>query len=342
MSEIQTIARTATSVVHPLHADPLDVLGTDVSAEETFEDVLKVSGLANWGVHLVPLQTASELITPEGVTQYGPSLPVPDQYATVRTSPVTGLQEVIGVVGDKYHVTAAEELEEFMLQAVELTGGTISRAGDYYRDGRRFFLSIDLPDSVLIGGRDLVNHNLTIFSSHDGSTSIRPVISNVRVFCQNQRNYTIKRGIESASIRHTASAAARLATLQTLLKITLKESAAFDAKAEAMINVKLSDETFWEIVSHIHPSPKDSTSQRSETIHTNRLAGIRAALEGPENANIRGTAWAGYSAVTSQAQHGRSGKDAVNLNAQASMTSQTTQNIADAAEKLFYEYALSV
>jgi hypothetical protein len=75
-----------------------------------------------------PLQTAP-IISADGVT----TLEVPDQFATVRTNPVTGRPDVLGVVGRGYTPIQNEE-HATLLDALVAESGSLRVA---FRD-RRF------------------------------------------------------------------------------------------------------------------------------------------------------------------------------------------------------------
>jgi hypothetical protein len=68
-------------------------LGTVTRDCLTAEQVMTTAHLGGWNVHTVPL-SATEM-TPDGVT----TLHVRDHFATVRTHPVSGQPDVLGVVG---------------------------------------------------------------------------------------------------------------------------------------------------------------------------------------------------------------------------------------------------
>lgn len=340
---VTTINREDAPAVESEYVNPLDVMGTDTSSATDAEDALKVAGLAGWQVHLRQIQTVQDEIRTDeegnliSAAHYDEVLPVKDTFAVVRTNPKTGQFQTIGTVGNRYEVLQNEELADFLNDLVYQSGGKISRAGDYYGDGKRFFLSLDLPQSVLIGGRDLVNHSINLFSSHDGSVAVTPVISSMRIFCQNQRNAAISSGIASTRIRHTASAISRLQVVRNILGIAQKETEKFAEKAEVMASAKISDETFWEIVADIW-EPADPRSVRAQGIQRNRLHSIAGRLHGAESENIKGTAWAAYNAVTSHLQHSN---DSAKVNAHRAMSAASAQKSAALAEKLFHQYALA-
>ena len=77
-------------------------LGQSVGHTMTAREALDAAHLSNWNVRKMPLQVPQQpIITDDGVTTPRP-LTVPDYYATVRTNPVHGGLDVLGVVGSKY------------------------------------------------------------------------------------------------------------------------------------------------------------------------------------------------------------------------------------------------
>ena len=77
-------------------------LGQPVGYTMTAREALRAAHLAGWNVRKMPLQVPREPVLDDtGVTTPAP-LVVPDFYATVRTNPITGALDVLGVVGSKY------------------------------------------------------------------------------------------------------------------------------------------------------------------------------------------------------------------------------------------------
>ena len=111
----------------------------------TAEQVMTTARLGGWNVHTVPL-TATDL-TADGVT----TLPVPDHFATVRTHPVSGKPDVLGVVGSGYTVVQNEEHCELLNLLVDEAGAHFETAGSL-RGGRETFVTMKLPQSITLQG----------------------------------------------------------------------------------------------------------------------------------------------------------------------------------------------
>jgi hypothetical protein len=77
-------------------------LGQIVGHAMDAETALAAAHLARWDVRKMSLVVPQEpVITDDGVTTPAP-IPVHDHFATVRTNPITGAIDVLGVVGSKY------------------------------------------------------------------------------------------------------------------------------------------------------------------------------------------------------------------------------------------------
>jgi hypothetical protein len=77
-------------------------LGQIVGHAMTAEEALAAAHLSGWAVRKMPLVVPQEpVITDNGVVTTPAPLPVDDHFATVRTNPITGNIDVLGVVGSK-------------------------------------------------------------------------------------------------------------------------------------------------------------------------------------------------------------------------------------------------
>jgi phage/plasmid-like protein (TIGR03299 family) len=253
--------------------------------------------LGGWNVRKEALQTVP-VIDAHGVT---PSLPVPDQFATVRTNPVTGTTEVLGVVGAGY-TPIQNEAHAILLDSLVSQGGAHFETAGSLRGGRSVFLSMKLPTTMLIGGIDPVDLYLVALNSHDGTSAFRLLVSPVRVVCANTQALAISRAQASFSIRHTSGAQGNIAQARQALGLTFKYAEAFQAGADRMIAQSITDDQFEEIIGKLWATPSESA--RSRTISENRSLVLKQLLSfSPTNTEIRGSRWAAYQAVTEWTDH---------------------------------------
>jgi len=272
-------------------------LGTVLPAEFDAAQAMSYARLGGWNVRTMALQTAP-VLSADGV--FG-ALPVPDQFATVRTNPVSGGVDVLGVVGRGYTVIQNEEHADLLNRVVDEGGACFETAGSL-RGGRSVFLSMKLPRTMNIGGIDPVDLYLIALNSHDGTSAFRLLVSPVRVVCANTQALALRRAQSSFSIRHTSGARGNIAQAREALGLTFKYAEVFEREAEQMIQASLTDAQFEQIIGKLWTT--ESGSKRSATITANRadvLTGLFS--DAPTNASIRGTRWAGYQAITEYLDH---------------------------------------
>lgn len=273
---------------------------------------MEYARLGGWNVRKEPL--TATVITAEGVT----TVRIPDHYASIRDSPETGLPEALGVVGETYEHIQNEDNAETLDAITGESGAHFETAGSL-KGGRQVFLTMKLPQTMLIGGRDRVDLYLCALNSHNGSTANRYIVTPVRVVCANTQTAAISGAVSSFSIRHTSGSKARIAEARRALGLTFKFAEKFQAEADRMIEAELTRSEFAAIVAQLWPVA-EGASARSKTNAGNRARELSALFNDADtNAAIRGTRWAGYQAVTEWADHfapaGRGSRDATTARA---------------------------
>lgn len=303
-------------------------LGTVVPQEFTAAEAMQHAFLGGWNVRKSPLTTS--VLSAEGVT----TVEVPDQFATVRTNPKTGAPEVLGVVGNGYKPIQNEEHADLLNTLVDESGAHFETAGSL-RGGRSVFLTMKVPATINVGGRDAVDLYLVALNSHDGSSAFRLVVSPVRVVCANTQAAAIKAAKSSYSIRHTSGAAGYVAEARNALGLTFKFAEAFQAKADAMIGEQIARDEFDALIGAVWSSDAaDSGSKRARTIQADRSRELRRLMwTADTNDNIRGTRWAAYQSVTEYLDHTAPvsksvGRGAVaSVRAERALTSSTVEAV---------------
>jgi phage/plasmid-like protein (TIGR03299 family) len=296
--EIETHGNRAAAVF--ARKDAWHRLGTTLTDVFTAEEAMRVGHLGGWDVRKNPLTTTE--ITLDGVSV----LEVPGHFATVRTNPFTGAAEPLGVVGEGYRPIQNEDHCEILNRLVDDSGAIFDTAGSL-RGGRQVFVSLRLPETMRIGGTDEIDEidvNIVALNSHDGTSAFRLLVTPVRVVCANTQAAALANHSASISIRHTASAKARVAAARDALGLTFRYVQAFQAEAEQMIEQTMTDAAFHAMTAELFPAPDRDAGPRTRNAHRERettLMGLWA--DARTQANIRYTAWAGYQAVTEYLDH---------------------------------------
>ncbi|MER0477135.1 DUF932 domain-containing protein [Streptomyces sp. Edi2] len=303
------IPTNGTALRAPGRKDAWTILGTDVSEANTAREALEMADMRDWDVRLLGDVTAKYTeIHEDGVTTH--EVKMPDTRATVRTNPRTGGTEYLGTVGRKYTPVQIEAYEKVLDLARTESGAVFHKAGAY-AGGTKFFISMSLPGSTRIGGVDLHHAHLTLFGSHDGSSSNSLHIGQTRLDCGNMQRLIIAGAKHKVSVPHTASALKKLVTLEHELAVLFDWQDAFEREAERMINTPLSLGQFEKLVTSrdLWPIPTSPTTRTRKNYET-RMDTLRGLFENAATQeSIRGTAWAGWNAIGEYLDHYAKAKD---------------------------------
>lgn len=176
-------------------------------------EALERAGL-NWRVNKIPAGYEG----PDGeFVKSGPKF-----WQTQRSD--TGA--ILGQVGAQYGVFDNELAFAF---ADELLGfGAEFEAAGSWNNGANVFLVARLPEGIQVAGEEDMQLYLQMLNTHDGSGSIAWYCTPTRLACTNMIRMSIREAKSSAKIRHTATAADRVAQAAETLRLvdTYKEAMA--------------------------------------------------------------------------------------------------------------------
>ena len=262
-------------------------LGTVIDEPVSTQEMLELAHLAGWNVRL------------EAVDLPGRSNS--DYFATVRTNPFDGGNDVLGIVGERYKVLQNEEL--FTFGDALLDGGQWETAGSI-KEGKVVFgsLALDRQTDLDPKGRgDKVNNYLLVHTSHDGSLAIQASVTPVRVVCQNTLNLAVGakgRGAkQSFRIRHTATVQGKVQAAREALGLANKYLDEFDKMAQAMIETEVTKAQFDKVVETLYPKPEKDSKGSMKKWET-KVDLLNSIYVGDYNNTISGTAWGVANALT--------------------------------------------
>lgn len=269
-------------------------LGTTLPETFTAEQAMEHGLLGGWDVRKTPLTTAVGDRT----------LEIPGRYATVRNNPVTpGQVDVLGVVGETYKVIQNEAHAAFLNALVDESGAHFETAGSL-AGGRQVFITMKMPGHMKIGGQDQVDTYLAAINSHDGSSAFTLLATPVRIVCQNTLNVAYGAATNAFRVRHSIGAEdIMIGAARQALDLTFDYLDAFQADAQRLIETTMTQSTFEQMIAAEYGVPDDApktTIGRTEK-KLDRMAELFADAQTQEG--IRGTAWAGFNALTEYADH---------------------------------------
>jgi phage/plasmid-like protein (TIGR03299 family) len=282
-------------------------LGTVFTEEKNTAEMLEAANLNGWNVRLEDLETPSHLTSDKNY-----------QYV-LRTNPTDNSQtDILGVVGERYHVMQNEDLFSFGDNILD-GGGRWETAGSI-KGGRVVFGALALERETVLdpnGVADKVKTYLLINTSHDGSIAIQASITPVRVVCANTLNLALnttkkKNGVkQSFKIRHTQTAAGKVAIARETLGMANKYMDEFDLMAKSMIEKEISAKQFNDIILAAYPEPSTFTKGALKKWE-NKVDIINDIYTGEFNGMIAGNAWGAFNALTERLDWYRSARGGSN------------------------------
>ena len=262
-------------------------LGTVIDEPVTTSEMLSLAHLAGWNVRVEELDL--------------PGRSHREYFATVRTNPFDGDNDVLGVVGERYKVLQNEELFQFGDNLLD--GGQWETAGSI-KNGTVVFgsLALDRETNLDPTGRgDKINNYLLVHTSHDGSLAIQASVTPVRVVCQNTLNMAVGRNGKGAKqsfrIRHTQTLQGKVAAAREALGMANTYLDEFDKIANEMISKEISDKTFFDIITAVYAKPEEDVKGALTKWET-KIDTLNDIYFGETCENIKGTAWGAYNALT--------------------------------------------
>jgi phage/plasmid-like protein (TIGR03299 family) len=274
-------------------------LGTvfDKDTDITTAQMLALAKLDNWDVRLEPAPL------PEGYNRNT------DHQLVVRTSPFGLGTDVLSVVGERYRVYQNEDL--FTFGDNILDGGAKWESAGSIKDGRQVFGSLVVPREFIIdpkGAADKTVTYLLVHTSHDGSAAIQAAITPVRVVCQNTLNIALDSKKQSFKMRHTLTVKDRVEDARKALSLTFSYMDDFQKEAQSLFETAVDAKKFNDIITALYPKPSVDETKKSGalTVWENKIDLLNDLyFTSPTNANIKGTAWGTFNALTERVDYFR-------------------------------------
>ena len=189
-------------------------------------------------------------------------LMVEKSMATVRTD----LNKSLGLVSDKYGIVQNSDAFKFVdmlcsgLDADRSEKPTIE-AGGVLGNGERVFITCKMPKDIILNPRtdDRIETYVVFTTSHDGTGSVRCMVTNIRVVCQNTLNWAMHNNSGRISFRHSSKVMDRLDLLNKenaefaykTLGLWKEYEEVFKDSLEHLRNVKLAEKDLDRILAEI-------------------------------------------------------------------------------------------
>lgn len=248
-------------------------IGNKVSKSMTSEEVIKEAGL-DYEVDKFPLRFESNrrlempiedsdnlLETDElGRVELTDFTEVPGKYATARTD----TNQPLGIVSDRYSVIQNREVFSFF-DAIVGEGKAIYTDAGFFGVGEVVFIVAKLPDTIKVG-KDDIEKNLVLTTSHDGSGSIKAFFTPIRICCMNTLVCAVRGATNKVIIKHSRYAKDQLSTAHKVLGIAENTSSKLEVEFNKMTKMKSDNNKLVDIVTRSFLSDSELTEALTKKI----------------------------------------------------------------------------
>ena len=186
-----------------LREKPWHGLGKVVNEAMTSHDAIKLAGL-DYEVKLGKLYSTIHNELPR-ITSSDDIINVPNYFATYRKD----TNDYFGVVGSRYEIVQNREAFSFFDEIVGKKEAMFETAGALGK-GETIFITAKLPHYIKVGGKDIIEKYLLFTSTHDGSGSIKAMLTPIRVVCNNTLNQALRNNTNRITLKHTINVHDRL------------------------------------------------------------------------------------------------------------------------------------
>ena len=284
-------------------------LGTPVGHAMTPDEALDAANMRGWDVRKVPLRVdITEYTDSENRTTPAQMVDVPGKFLTVRTNPVTGATEPLGVVGRIWTPYQNEATTALLGDITEASGGHIETLGAL-DEGRRTFVTMKMPNWMeftvpgTTSAKDITDLYLSVFNWHDGGGSLVAQISPVRVVCANTQRLAESMAVSRVALRHTGDPSLRMTEVRNLLGLTFKYRDIYVEMGEMAIAKQLDSVQVMDVIEDVwgvNAAQTEKQAKGRKKIAENVFGVYQTS---PTVRPFYGTAWGAYNAITEYFDH---------------------------------------
>lgn len=209
----------------------------------------------------------------------------------------------LGIVSDKYGIVQNEDAFKFVDmfcsgKFAERDNTPVIETCGVLGNGERVFVTAKFPQSIVLDAKrdDLVDMYVVFTTSHDGTGSVRCMVTPVRVVCNNTLNWAMKNNIGRIAFRHSSKVMSRLDLLnEENAEFAYKALSVADVYAKGMKesfdhlrNIKLAERDLDNILAQVVLAPEaakdflenhDINSDAIKTRGRNLFLGMKECLE---------------------------------------------------------------
>lgn len=258
-------------------------LGQDISRCTTVEEALEQSGL-DFTVHQEDIQTSADC-----------PIPLEGYKANVREDGTP-----LGIVSTRYRVVQNRYAFAFLNELVG-EGMRFERAGGL-QHGRKVFILGRMPDRYILSG-DHISPYIVFINSHDGTGSIKVLMTPIRMICLNMLNLALRHAARSWSAVHSGDVSGKLEDARNTLFYAHRYMQELSGAMEVLRQIPLSDSRVKELTEALIPTGDQMSPVQIKNIHRQRSDLLERYFEAPDLTLLDRSAYRFLNAVADHANH---------------------------------------
>ena len=262
---------------------PWHGLGTAVSECPTSAEAIKLAGL-DWDVVQQPIYTGID----------DNKVGIPNYKANVRSTD----NKVLGIVTDRYKPVQNRQAFDF---TDSLIGeGCVYETAGSLCGGKRVFLLAKMPEKKIL--EESFDPYICFTNTHDGSGSIKAIMTPVRVVCQNTLSLALSNATRAWSTRHLGNMESKLAEAKYTLKMANDYMDKFAVVADQLANTTITEEQAYKVVDELFPIATEDSDRKARNITESKEQFI-VCMFSPDILKYKGTAYQLVQAASDYATH---------------------------------------
>ncbi len=270
---------------------PWHGLGVQVPGLMKTEEALTAAHL-DWDVEKHPMSVTNE----HGIFD------VPDHFAVMRSDN----QGILGVVGNRYETISNKDAFAFFDGVLGESQGQIETAAAL-GVGEKVFMMARLPDVQEVIPGDVMEQFLLVHTSHDGSSNLEVMFTNVRVVCQNTLSMAIKGQKNRIKIRHTSNYEERMKEAERTIIESHKYWDQIQEASRHLAATSVSRVEVGAFMDAMFPMKENAKTKTTENVREKFIELVEDG-RGTDIPGVKGSAWGLYNAYTEYLQYDRTVK----------------------------------
>lgn len=170
--------------------------------------------------------------------------------------------KVLGVVSNRYQVV--QNIDAFQFTDNLIGGDVRYETAGSLLGGKKVWMLAKLPKKKVAG--DDVETYVCFTNTHDGTGSVKAIVTPVRVVCQNTLSIALNGAKRSWSMRHRGDIQGKLEEARDVLELTEIYMDELNKQAERWANVTVNEDQLQAMLNQLFPEKADATGRQKRNI----------------------------------------------------------------------------